>query len=195
MVRTQNWRSIDVIGFSAGAFIAAEMAVACPEMFRRLVLVAPLGVRPHQGEIFDFLAVTTRTHLAATVYKQDAAECSEIYGGEIGPKQWQLFEAARAETSRLGWEPFMFDPSLPNRLEGLGDLKTLLVWGTQDKITPRGLIDVYEQSIPNSRVATMDGVGHRPEIEDPARFVRIVREHLDIPEVSISAAGLGEGNN
>jgi pimeloyl-ACP methyl ester carboxylesterase len=192
MVRTQNWRPIDVIGFSAGAFIAAEMAAACPELFRRLVLVASLGLRPRQGEIFDFLAVTMRTHLAATVYKRDAAECSEIYGGEIDAEQWKLFEAARAETSRLGWEPFMFDPSLPNRLEGLGELETLLVWGAQDQITPKGLLDVYEESIPNSRVATIDGVGHRPEIENPARFVEIVREHLDIPEVS--SAAQGEGN-
>ena len=29
------------------------------------------------------------------------------------PEQFELFEDARAETARLGWEPFMFNPSLP----------------------------------------------------------------------------------
>ena len=39
-----------------------------------MVLVGPLGLRPTDGEIFDFLAVTIRTHVAATVSKVDAPE-------------------------------------------------------------------------------------------------------------------------
>ena len=42
-----------MIGFSAGAYIAAEMAAACPDLFDRMVLVGPLGLRPTEGEIFD----------------------------------------------------------------------------------------------------------------------------------------------
>ena len=44
---------IDVIGFSAGGFIAAEMIAADPQIFSSMVLVAPMGLKPAQGEIFD----------------------------------------------------------------------------------------------------------------------------------------------
>jgi pimeloyl-ACP methyl ester carboxylesterase len=178
-VRDQGLAPIDVIGFSAGAFVAAEMAAACPEMFGRMVLVAPLGVRPDEGEIFDFLAVTMRTHVAMTASDHDAEEFKQIYGGAMTSEQFELFEAARGETSRLGWEPFMFDPSLPQRLEGVGGLETLLIWGDRDPIAPRGCAQVYERSIPKARLEVITGVGHRPEIEAPDRFIKLVSEFLD----------------
>lgn len=179
MLREQELAPIDVVAFSAGGFIAAEMAAACPDLIRRMVLVAPMGVRPRDGEIFDFLAVTMRKHVALTVSRHEADEFAQIYGGEITPERFELFEAARAETSRLGWEPFMFDASLPDRLGGVGDLPTILVWGDEDVIVPKGCIDVYEAALPDARVEIIPGVGHRPEIEDADRFTKIVAGFLD----------------
>lgn len=179
MVREQGWAPLDVVGFSAGGYIAAEMAAACPEMFRKMVLVAPLGLRPTEGEIFDFLAVTIRTHVAATVSRPEAPEFARIYGGEMTPTQFELFEDARAETARLGWEPFMFNPSLGHLLEGVGSLETLLVWGDEDLIAPRGCVDAYEAAIPNTTTVVVPGAGHRPEIEDPETFVDAVTAFLE----------------
>ena len=64
--------------------------------------------------------------------------------------------------------------------EELGENQTgaLLVWGDADQVVPRGCIDVYERSIPNTRVAVVNGVGHRPEIEDPATFIQLVSGFL-----------------
>jgi pimeloyl-ACP methyl ester carboxylesterase len=168
---------IDVVGFSAGAFLAAEMAAIDPGLFNKIVLVGPLGVRPTHGEIYDFLAVTARTHVAATVSNQDAPEFSKIYGGTMGSEQFMLFEAARAETSRLGWEPFMFDPSLPALLKGVPN-KTLIIRGTDDLICPLGCVEAYESALPNAVVSPIEGVGHRPEIEDPDTFIQLVRNFL-----------------
>jgi pimeloyl-ACP methyl ester carboxylesterase len=178
MVREQGWRGVPVIGFSAGAFTAAEMAAACPDIFSRMVLVGPLGLRPTDGEIFDFLAVTIRTHVAATVSKVDAPEFATIYGGEMTPDQFELFEEARAETARIGWEPFMFDPSLGHLLEGVGDLPTLLVRGSDDLIAPEGCVRAYEAVLPNSTTVSIDGAGHRPEIEDADAFLSAVTAFL-----------------
>jgi pimeloyl-ACP methyl ester carboxylesterase len=169
---------VDVIGFSAGAYVAAEMAAMSPSAFSRMILVGPLGVRPLQGEIFDFLAVTMTTHVAATVSHHQADEFATMYGGEVTPLQFELFEAARGETSRLGWEPFMFDPSLPYHLAGIGDLPTMVVWGEDDLIVPRGAIDAYAAALPDVRVEILTGVGHRPEIEDVDGFVTCVSDFL-----------------
>lgn len=180
MLREQGWAGAPVIGFSAGAYIAAEMAAGCPSVFSRMVLVGPLGLRPTEGEIFDFLAVTIRTHVAATVSRIDAPEFAQIYGGDMTPEQFELFEDARAETARLGWEPFMFNPSLGPLLGGAGDLPTLVVWGTDDLIAPRGCVDAYKAAMPNSAVVTIDGAGHRPEIEDPDAFCSAVSKFLGV---------------
>src|SRR5262245_54963189 len=45
-IREINLDPIDVVAFSAGAFAAAEMAASDPKIFRRMILVAPMGLRP-----------------------------------------------------------------------------------------------------------------------------------------------------
>jgi pimeloyl-ACP methyl ester carboxylesterase len=169
-VREEGLGAIDVVGFSAGGYIAAEMAAAAPELLRSLTLVAPLGVRPSEGEIFDFLAVTVRTQLQMVATRQDG-EYAAVFGGDITPERYERLEDARAETARIGWEPFMFDPSLPQRLEGIGDLPALLMWGDHDGVCPRGCIDVYRRAIPNVRLEVLPGVGHRPDLEATDDFI------------------------
>jgi pimeloyl-ACP methyl ester carboxylesterase len=181
MVREAGVGPIDVIGFSMGGWIAAEMAAADPAMFERVVLVAPLGIRPAQGEILDFLAMTMRRHVMATVSKQGAAEAKALYGGGVSPEQYELFEAARAESSRLAWEPYMHDATLPHRLGGLQGPQTLIVWGEADQVVPRGCAEAYAQAIPGARLEIIEGAGHRPEIEAPGRFVELVSALLDAP--------------
>jgi pimeloyl-ACP methyl ester carboxylesterase len=174
VLRELNLAPIDVIGFSAGGFIAAEMAAACPHVFSRMVLVAPMGIKPQDGEILDFFELTIRRHLRATVADpENTPEFGRIYGGEMTPEQFEAFEDARAETARLGWEPYMHNPSLPHLLYGVRT-PTLLVWGTRDQVVPRGCIDGYRAALANCRVVEIDGAGHRPEIEREAEFSRAV---------------------
>jgi len=179
VVRDLHLAPVDVIGFSAGGFIAAEMAAADPKMFARMVLVAPLGLKPVTGEIFDFLAVTIRTHLRATVSDPDSTpEFGQIYGGEMTPEQFEAFEDARTETARLGWEPFMYNPSLGYLLEGVTDLPTLLIWGEKDAVLPQGCIQAYQQAMPHAQLVMIPHVGHRPEIENAGAFVAAVGAFL-----------------
>ncbi len=171
---------IDAVAFSAGGFLAAEMAAADPSLFRRLVLVAPLGIKPEQGEILDFFALTLRTHVAATVARHQAPEFGEIYGGEMTPDQFERFEDARAESARIGWEPFMFSPSLPRRLEAVYGLPVLVLWGDADLVTPRSCATRYAEALPEAKLAEIPGVGHRPEIEDPDAFLELVTKFLGL---------------
>jgi pimeloyl-ACP methyl ester carboxylesterase len=178
VVREMRLDPVDVIGFSAGGFIAAEMAAADPKIFSHMVLVAPMGIKPNEGEILDFFALTIRHHLRATVAEPDKTpEFGQIYGGEMTPAQFEAFEDARAETARIGWEPFMHNPSLPFLLRGLST-PTLLLWGTHDAVVPRDCIEQYRRAIPGAQVVELAGVGHRPEIEDALSFERAVEKFL-----------------
>ena len=178
IVRELGAAPIDVIGFSAGGFIAAEMAAADPQIFSRMVLVAPMGIKPVDGEILDIFAVTVRNQLLATVADPaNAPEFMKVYGAHMTPEQFEAFEDARAETARLGWEPFMHNPSLPYLLRGV-KIPTLVVWGSRDAIVPRGCIDAYRAAIEGAQIAAVEGAGHRPEMENSAEFDRIVRKFL-----------------
>jgi pimeloyl-ACP methyl ester carboxylesterase len=178
VVREMKLDPIDVIGFSAGGFIAAEMAAADPRIFSKMVLVAPMGIKAEQGEIMDIFPITIRTHLRATVADPAGTpEFAKIYGGEMTPEQFEAFEDARAESARIGWEPYFHNPSLPYLLRGL-KTPTLLVWGSSDRVVPRGCIDAYKQAIPPAQIAIIEKVGHRPEIENSAEFERVVSRFL-----------------
>jgi len=189
MLRESGLGPVDVVGFSAGGWIAAEMAAADPGLFERMVLVAPLGIRPAEGEILDFLALTMRRHVMATVSNQEAEELRTMYGGGISPEQFELFEAARAETSRLAWEPFMFDPTLAHRLAGVQGLDTLIIWGEQDQVVPRGCAEAYERALQGARLEVVRGAGHRPEIENREQFVQLVSEFLQTPSAADTLRG------
>ena len=178
VVRELKLDPVDVIGYSAGGFIAAEMVAADPKIFSKMILVAPMGIKPAEGEIMDIFPITMRTHLRATVADPAGTpEFIKLYGGEMTPEQFEAFEDARAESARIGWEPYMHNPVLPHLLRGTRT-PTLLVWGTRDRVVPRGCIEEYKKAIPGAQVATIENVGHRPEIENSTEFVKIVSRFL-----------------
>ena len=119
-VREQNLAPIDVIGFSLGGWLAAEMAANDPDLFSKMVLVAPVGIRPPEGEIKDLFTVPALVYLRDSV--RDVADIAGVSArftmADVSEAQYEAFEDARAETARLAWQPYMFNPSLPHLLEG-----------------------------------------------------------------------------
>ena len=179
MLREMRLGPVDVIGFSLGGWIAAEMAAADAGQFRRMALVAPAGVRPPEGEILDLFIVTARAYLDASVHDAAATpEFASLYGGEATPEQFEVWEDARAESARLAWKPYMHNPSLPHLLEAVQGLPTLLVWGREDKIIPLSAGQAYGRAIAGSELLVLDNCGHRPEIERTSEFVNRVRGFL-----------------
>ena len=179
MLRDMALGPVDVIGFSLGGWIAAEMAAADAEQFRSMTLVAPAGVRPPHGEILDLFIVTARTYLDASVHDASATpEFGSLYGGEQTTEQFEAWEDARAESARLAWKPYMHNPSLPHLLEGVRGLPALIVWGRDDRIIPLSAGEAYSRAITGSELLVLDHCGHRPEIEQTTGFVNRVRTFL-----------------
>jgi len=178
-VRSQKLEPVDVIGFSFGGWLAAEMIAMDPGLVRRAVLVAPPGIRPRAGEIFDLFRVTAKKFVQASVLEPGAtAEFSSLFGGEQTPAQVEAWEDARAEIARLAWAPYLFDASLPHRLRLVAAGPTLLVWGRQDAIVPVEVCETYASSLSGSKQIVLERCGHRPEIEQRERFVKEVQSFL-----------------
>jgi pimeloyl-ACP methyl ester carboxylesterase len=177
VVREMKLTPVDIVGFSTGGWIAAEMAAQNSQQLKRMALVAAAGVRPPNGEIMDIFTLTARSYLSATVLDRDnTPELAKLYGGERTPEQFEAFEDARTEIARLAWEPYFFSPSLPKLLEGVAGLPTLIVWGRQDPVIPPSAGELYNKSIAGSKLAVLDRCGHRPEIEKTAEFVKLLRD-------------------
>lgn len=179
LLRQEGLAGCDVIGFSFGGWIAAEMAVGDPTLFRKMTLVAPFGVKPKTGFIMDMFPITSLDYLRASVVDPEKTpEFASLYG-EASPKQIEDWEDARTECARLGWEPYMHNLSLPDLLGGLAGLPTLVVWGDQDAILPEDAVRTYAARIPGARLAVLPGVGHRPEVEASDAFVKTFADFLN----------------
>lgn len=175
----RSWVGADVIGFSFGGWIAAEMAAQNPAQFATLTLVAPLGMKPQQGMIRDLFEAPTEDYIAASVKSPTAtAEFGGLFGGAMTPAQFEHFQDATAEAGRLAWQPYMNNPALAHRLGLVRDLPTLIVWGEDDAIVPASVAAQFRAAIRGAKVALFKGCGHRPEIEQPAKFLAKLNNHL-----------------
>lgn len=165
-LQEQKLAPIAVLGFSLGGWIAAEMAVNNSGLFTHMALVGAAGIRPPKGEIRDLFDRPTQHYIENSVFDPvGAPEFSKLYGGVSPEKQYEMWEDARAETARLAWAPYMYNPSLPYLLQGISGLPTLLVWGGKDKVVPASAGEVYANSIRGAKLEMFDKCGHLPEIE------------------------------
>ncbi len=185
-IRERKLAPVDVIGFSLGGWIAAELAAANSAQLRRMVLVGAAGVRPPQGEIMDMYTVTARRFLTRCIRDPAAApEFAALYtAAGAAPQnqaaaQWEAWEDARAATARIAWKPYMFSQSMPHLLANVTALPTLIIWGRQDEVVPLSAGQLYHEKIAGSRMVVLDQCGHMPMIEKSAEFVRAVQDFLE----------------
>jgi pimeloyl-ACP methyl ester carboxylesterase len=167
-----------VLGLGLGGWLAAEMAAMCPHHFSRLVLVAPPGIKPPEGEIYDMFLVPSRTYIEASFHERGPdTDFASLFPEEATPEERLRLDTAREETCRLTWRPYMHDPALPHLLERVA-LPALIVWGREDAIVPPSAGEVYARSLRNARLEVLDGSGHHPHLEQPDRFLQLVRAFL-----------------
>jgi len=171
LLRELGLERLDVVGLSFGGWLAAEMAANRPETFARLVLVAPLGIRPREGEIRDLFLMSTPEYLRASVERE--ASAAELADGRAP----EAIEEARAEVARIAWSPYMHNPSLPHLLRGVG-APAMVVWGEADAIIPASTARQYSEAMPHATVEIISGCGHHPEVEASAQFAALVRKFL-----------------
>ena len=167
---------VNVLGFSLGGWLAAEMACQSPQIINKMALVAPMGIKPPTGEILDMFLIVAREYMEESFLNADSTpEYLTAYPEEPSPEQTELWEQSREESARLTWRPYMYHAALPHLLGRLIDLPTLLVWGEQDGIIPLSAGEAYREAIRGSQLETIPNCGHRPEMEQTEEFVRLVR--------------------
>ena len=174
----QGLDGIRVIGHSMGGWLAAEIAVACHHAFSKLLLVAPVGIKPQQGEIVDVFIISPAQVLELLFHDAvQAPEYATVYGREPTVEEREVAERNREMAVRLCWKPYMYDPRLTSLL-GRVHIPTRIIWGRQDQVVPLECGGLYNEAIPGSELVVIDRCGHVPQIEKPEEFLRIALDFL-----------------
>jgi pimeloyl-ACP methyl ester carboxylesterase len=183
--------TIDVVGHSMGGLVAQEVALARPDLVRRLVLVGTgprggegIGARPDWvGKLFarkyqrqedmwlPILFAPTRTSQAAG---RAYIERIVARADRDTPVSDQSIAAQRAAIAAYGAAK---DPSYAN-LKGL-ELPVLVVNGTDDIIIPTINSYILQQFLPDAELILYPDAGHGSHFQYPGLFVRHTRIFLD----------------
>jgi pimeloyl-ACP methyl ester carboxylesterase len=175
-----------IIGHSVGSGAATEFVMRYPEAARALVLIDPaLGLtspasepslifRPKWiREIVVSLTITnplaTKPLLQSMIAKKDRALPEYI---EILQKPWTLrgstpafadwlYDFLGSESTALSADRGSY-PSLK--------IPLALLWGDADTVTPIDQAYDLQKLVPQATLTILPGLGHIPQIEDPALF-------------------------
>jgi pimeloyl-ACP methyl ester carboxylesterase len=169
---------VNVIGCSLGGWVAAEIATVAPQFFNKMVLVGAMGIKPEQGEIFDYFLESGLTGLRRAFHRPEQSSAFMRYwGNEWTPEETDLVEQHREMTCRIAWKPYMHSLTLHHLLPGVST-PTLLLWGGEDAITPINSGEIYQRAIPRSRLVVIENCGHMPEMEKPTEFAGLIENFL-----------------
>ena len=167
-----------VLGHSIGGWTAAEMATMSPSSIDRLILVAPVGLKPERGEILDVFFYSPQQLRDLTVHDpKTIPEWDQLYGTPPTPAELEIVERNREMTARLTWKPYMHNPRLPQFLGRVSN-PSLIIWGRDDRIVPVTCGEQYRRLLPNAALTVLDKCGHLPPIEHPDHFARLVLDFL-----------------
>lgn len=168
----------DVIGHSLGGMIGAELAIACPQFIRRLVLVDAFGLWIDDAigaDPFGQASVVRRAlwHEPENALKQHT---SSFRPDPDDPLAQTIYDSRNlASASRLLWP--LPDRGLKRRLAFVV-ASTLVVHGRSDGLVP--LAHAYELTrlISGARLDVIDNAGHYPMIEQESVFINSVEDFL-----------------
>ena len=107
---------MDIVGTSFGGWIAAEMATMQPQRVRRLVLVAPAGVKTGSREELDIpdMFATPADAIQRMLYVDPAKFA--VDPAAMTDEELRIMLRNRESFALFACEPYQHNPKLPHRL-------------------------------------------------------------------------------
>jgi 3-oxoadipate enol-lactonase len=180
----------DLLGNSLGGAVALRLALARPDLVRRLVLAAPAGFAPRRwpiraaaGALGD-RAVAVRRIVGAPVARVPAARRALLWGAIAEPQRLaaedarMMLEASRGSTRIGAAVAAVLEADLRADLGRL-EVPLGVIWGWRDRIIPISTLRHIRAARPDVLVVTIPRAAHVPQVELPAEFVAAVRRMLD----------------
>jgi pimeloyl-ACP methyl ester carboxylesterase len=171
---------ISIVGSSLGAWIAADLSTIEPDRVEKLVLIGASGLRVDRCEQPDEFVLDPQ-QIAEHVFHGEELRTRAVEDArslDENPEALQLYLRNRLTTAHLAWNPYFHDPKLVHRLHR-AKAPTVVVWGREDRLVPLEHGRRWEELLPDARLEVVDEAGHLPHVEQPERFLAIVRPFLD----------------
>lgn len=172
------------MGHSLGGFIAQELALARPDLVKRLILASTTYGGPNVIPITpEALEVLTKREgdPVELVQRGIRVACAPGFAGRnpevvqklleyrltnpVPPAQYQAQVMAGATHNA------------ENRIHQI-TCPVLLLFGEHDQVVPPGNAQLLAEKLPNARVKILPNVGHLFPIEDPGATVEVIRAFL-----------------
>jgi pimeloyl-ACP methyl ester carboxylesterase len=179
---------IDLVGHSLGGGVAITLAALRPRLIRRLILVAPAGMRPFPSPISRLLASSADAALSA---RRRAVSLTELPWGRrlllamtaadgagLPPARARQMVQASSTAQRTEaalWTITSIDlrPVLARVAAPLG-----VIWGEADRTVPLRALDEVTKARPDARVIRLANAGHVPMVEQPEAFAEALESLL-----------------
>lgn len=190
---------VTVVGQSFGGGVAMQFCYQFPSRCERLVLVDAGGLGREVNWILRLATVPASEYVMPVLFPAVMRRWGDPVASFLrdwgirnprAAEMWRSYRsltdpgnrAAFVRTARAVIDPGGQSVSAVNRLYLVAQFPTLIVWGEQDKIIP--LVHAFQahQAIPSSRLEVIEGAGHNPHVEDPARFAGILMDFLSAAE-------------
>jgi pimeloyl-ACP methyl ester carboxylesterase len=167
LIESLPYEKVNLVGFSFGGWLAAEIAAACVHRVEKLVLVDALGIKVSDRETPDILDVFNAhpDEVRRRTWHDPARFAPDL---DAVTDEALVIRARNWDSLCLyGWQPYMYNPQLPRWLSRIA-VPTLVLWGESDGIVKPSYGEAYAALIPGARFQAIAGAGHHPEIEQPA---------------------------
>jgi haloalkane dehalogenase len=196
-VRALDLQQLTLVVHDFGGPIGLPIALDHPERVRRLVLIntwmwpfdddpgmlrkARLVGGPVGRWLYRHLNFSLRV-IMPSAYGRRAALTPDIHRQYLevfrdkNARVQVLHALARALTGSRDFYARLWD-----RAGELSRSPVLLVWGLADPAFGPALLNRWRQRLPHASVVDLEGVGHWPHEEDPARVVGAIRQFLRPP--------------
>jgi pimeloyl-ACP methyl ester carboxylesterase len=198
---SSNNKPVVLLGHSYGGGPAAEAAMLEPALVRHLILVdAAIGLRPradspcHIDTLMPSLlawrplrSVVVANTATQPIFTRKLLEQFVFRKEAITPERAAIYNVpfkVQGTSAAIGDWAYQFATSCEaprsQSSEGFAALRPplTLLWGDQDQITPLPQARAIAAATPGSQLVVLPGVGHIPQIEDPALFDRQLSEVL-----------------
>jgi len=158
-----------VVASSMGGWAASWFALDFPERVFKLVLISPAGLYSEEKPPMSVPQVISELR------EQYAKSALDIEGMNAGAEKEleKAVETINSMDARGG-----FAPDLAGRLGGI-KAKTLIIWGSDDRVIPVSYADAFGDGIPGSTVSVMPGAGHLPYLDMPEEVFDLVAGFLE----------------
>ncbi|MGI0024698.1 MAG: alpha/beta fold hydrolase, partial [Nitrososphaera sp.] len=172
---------VSLVGHSLGGFIAAETTITHRRLIDRLVLVDTSGMLNGPTPLLEqYLAASmnpTRESVRR-VFEQLVANPIRIPDFLVDAFIYRIGLPGAKEAFRLAYENSVNTQIGKKRLGKIAGIKTLIIWGKEDRLIPLKYLSLFKKSINGSRVELVEDAGHAPFAEKPAVVFEIIRRFL-----------------